>query len=281
MIIDFHTHVFSSFFRDDRSDFFFQEPSFEMLYRSPEAKLVDAVELLRNMDAENVKKSVIFGFPWETEDHFRRHNDYVIETVQKHPDRFIGFCCFSPLSAKGPDETERCLQSGLSGIGELAIYGSGLSNQVIEILSETMALCVEFDVPILLHTNEPVGHNYAGKTPMTLKEIYHFLKSYPENRIVLAHWGGGILFYAFMKKEVKETLQNTWFDTAASPYLFTPDIYRIAGEAVGFNKILFGSDYPLLNPKRYFEEITSAGLPPGSIEKIKGLNAAELLGLAD
>ena len=49
MIIDFHTHVFPSFFRDDRSGLFFQEPSFEMLYRSPEAKLVDAVELLRNI----------------------------------------------------------------------------------------------------------------------------------------------------------------------------------------------------------------------------------------
>ena len=142
-----------------------------------------------------------------------------------------------------------------------------------------MALCVDFDVPILLHTNEPLGHNYAGKTSMTLKEIYRFLKAYPENRIVLAHWGGGILFYAFMKKEVKETLQNTWFDTAASPYLFTPDIYRIAGEAVGFNKILFGSDHPLIRQGRIVKSIRSANLSEEAKALILGENARRLLGL--
>ena len=83
-----------------------------------------------------------------------------------------------------------------------------------------------------------------------------------------------------MKKVVKETLRNVWFDTAASPYLYTPDIYRVAVEAVGSNKILFGSDYPLLKPQRYFNEMASAGLSPKCIERMIGLNAAELLSLS-
>ena len=52
----------------------------------------------------------------------------------------------------------------------------------------------------------------------------------------------------------------------------------IAGEIIGFEKILFGSDYPLLKPERYFNEITSAGISPVQMEQIKGLNAARLLG---
>jgi predicted TIM-barrel fold metal-dependent hydrolase len=279
MIIDFHTHVFPSFFKDGRFRFFSQEPAFKMLYRSPGAKLAGTKELLRTMDEEHVQKSVIFGFPWEMADHYRRHNDYIIEAVQDNAERFIGLCCFSPLSPGGPEEIERCLKSGLSGVGELALYGAGLSLKVIDALRETMALCAELDVPILLHTNEPVGHNYAGKTPMTLAEIYRFLKAYPSNRIILAHWGGGLFFYAFMKKVVKETLRNVWFDTAASPYLYTPDTYRVAVEAIGSNKILFGSDFPLLKPQRYFEEMASAGLSPKDVERMKGLNAAELLRL--
>jgi predicted TIM-barrel fold metal-dependent hydrolase len=277
MIIDFHTHIFPSFFRDKRQTIFPDETAFKTLYLSPQAKLVGAKELLRSMDEDEVQKSVIFGFPWEKAENYRRHNDYVIESFQRYPDRFIGFCCFSPLSAGGPREAERCLNLGLSGVGELAVYGTGLSYRVVDALKEVMALCSQFDVPFLLHTNEPVGHDYAGKTPMTLRQIYGFLKAYPLNRIVLAHWGGGILFYGLMKKEVNEVFQNVWFDTAASPYLYSPDIYRIAGAVIGFEKILFGSDYPLLKPKRYFKEIGSAGLTPRSMDMVKGLNAEKLL----
>ena len=80
-----------------------------------------------------------------------------------------------------------------------------------------------------------------------------------------------------MKKEVRQALRNVWFDTAASPYLYVPEIYRVAGEIVGFEKILFGSDYPLLKPKRYLEEMASAGLSNEAISKIAGDNAAQLL----
>ena len=176
MIIDFHTHVFPSCFSDDRSAFFSNEPAFENLYFSPQAKLVGVEELIRHMDEEEIQKSVIFGFPWENPENYRRHNDYIIESVHQHPKRLIGFCCFSPLATDGSREADRCLQSGLSGVGELAAYGTGLSSEMIHALQEVMALCSQFDVPLLLHTNEPVGHNYAGKTPMTLHQIYHFLK---------------------------------------------------------------------------------------------------------
>jgi len=280
VIIDFHTHVFAPFFRGDRDTLFSQEPAFESLYNSPQAKLAGVNELLEDMDEEDVQSSVIFGFPWEKEEHFRRHNDYIIESVHQYPDRLIGFCCFSPISPGGPREAERCLESGLSGVGELAVYGAGLTTEATDALKDVMALCSQFDVPLLLHVNEPVGHTYPGKTPMTLQQIYRFLKAYPSNRIVLAHWGGGFFFFGLMKKEVNEVLKNVWFDTAASPYLYVPDIYRISGEIIGFEKILFGSDYPLLKPQRYFKEMASAGLSSQAINQIAGLNAAQLLRLS-
>ena len=92
MIIDFHTHVFPSFFRDDRSALFSDEPAFKSIYCSSQAKLVGAKELLLSMDEGGVHRSVIFGFPWEEPENYRRHNDYVIESVHRHPDRFVGFC---------------------------------------------------------------------------------------------------------------------------------------------------------------------------------------------
>lgn len=279
MIIDFHTHIFPSFFRNKRDLFFSEEPAFELLYRSPESRLAGREELIENMDEEGVHKSVVFGFPWEKADHFRRHNDYIIESVQRYPDRLIGFCSFSLLSHQAPKEAERCLGSGLSGIGELAIYTSEFSSLDTTALGDIMALCSQYDVPLLLHTNEPVGHTYPGKTAMTLKDLYGFLKQYPSNRIILAHWGGGLFFFALMKREVKEILKNVWFDTAASSYLYVPDVYRVAGDIIGFEKVIFGSDYPLLKPGRYFREMKSANLSSQSFKKITGENAASLLRL--
>ncbi len=281
MIIDFHTHVFPPAYRDAGEAPFSGEQAFASIYSSPQARIVGVTELLRNMDEDGVHRSVIFGFPWEKPDHYRRHNDYIIESVHSHPDRLIGFCCFSPLSPGGPREVERCLQAGLSGVGELAVYGHGLSLRVTRALKEVMGLCAQYDVPLMLHTNEPVGHKYAGKAPMTLRQIYSLVKAYPSNRIVLAHWGGGLLFYALMKREVREVLKNVWFDTAASPYLYTPDVYKVAGEIAGFEKVLFGSDYPLIRPHRYFREMTEARLGSKAIDQIQGSNAVQLLRLPD
>ena len=280
MVIDFHTHIFPSFFKDNRGIFFPEEPAFELLYSLQKSRLAGRKELLRNMDEEGIHRSVIFGFPWKKADHFRRHNDYIIESVQDHPDRLTGFCCFDPLSPHASQEAERCLKSGLSGVGELAIYDSGFSSRAIMAFKDIMEICSHLDVPILLHTNEPVGHQYPGKTPTILSQLYSLVKEYPSNRIVLAHWGGGIFFYALMKKEVQDVLKNTWFDTAASPYLYSPDIYRLAGEIIGFERIIFGSDYPLLKPGRYFSEMKSSSLSSKSIKKISGENAARLLGLS-
>ena len=179
MVIDFHTHIFAPRFRDKRDLYFSGEPAFELLYSHPKSKLAGKEELIENMDEEEVHKSVIFGFPWQNADHFRRHNDYIIESVQRYPDRLIGFCCFSPSSPLAPREAERCLEAGLSGVGELAIYDSGISSRQIAAFKDIMDICAQYDVPLLLHTNEPVGHQYPGKTPMTLSELYRLLKEYP------------------------------------------------------------------------------------------------------
>jgi uncharacterized protein len=277
--IDFHTHVFPPLIRDNRSRFFTGEAAFKALYDSPRSRLITTEELLQNMDQEGIDRSVVFGFPWTKPDYFKAHNDYIIESVLRHPERITGFCCFSPLSPQALQETRRCLDSGLSGVGELALYHSGFSLEVHENLEEMMTLCARLEAPVLLHTNESVGHAYPGKTPMHLSEIYQFIRRYPSNRIVLAHWGGGLFFYGLMKKEVEEVFRNVWFDTAASPYLYKPEVYRVAEDIVGPDKILFGSDYPLLSPKRYFQEMRSTGISEETFRGITGENAARLLRL--
>jgi predicted TIM-barrel fold metal-dependent hydrolase len=277
MIIDFHTHLFPESICSGREGYCDSEPAFEMLYRSPTSRMVSAQQLLAAMDDNGVDKSVVFGFPWHNPELFKMHNDCIIEAVQRHPDRLIGLGCFDPGSSEAPQEAERCLAGGLAGIGELAFYRSGIDEDALDRLAPVMDICRDRGRPVLIHTNEPVGHAYPGKTPNTLAQIYRMVKRFPANSIVLAHWGGGLFFFNLLKKEVKDRLRNVYFDTAASPFLYNPEIYRIAIQLAGAEKILFGSDYPLLAPVRYFKELDEANLTDAEREQICGLNAARLL----
>jgi uncharacterized protein len=279
MIVDIHTHTFPEVIRNQRERFFPDEPAFKLLYETPNARLVSAAEIIASMDVEGVDLSVIFGFPWSDIDTCRLNNDYVLSAVQQHPDRLRGFSCVNPFLPGAAAEVERCLAAGLSGVGELAFYRSGIDDPCVDCLAPIMALCRQYEVPVMIHTNEPVGHRYPGKTPNTLLQIYRMAKAYPDNTFILAHWGGGIFFYHLLKREVKETLAKVYYDTAASPFLYEPAIYRLAAELAGVGKLLFGTDYPLIKPERYYREIEASGLDAAQRKQVLGDNAAALLKL--
>jgi len=131
---------------------------------------------------------------------------------------------------------------------------------------------------LLLHASEPVGHDYTGKGTITPALLYPFISSFPDLTIVCAHWGGGLPFYALMP-EVKKAMANVFFDTAASPFLYTPQVYNQTIQLVGADKILFGSDYPLLAPSRLLKEIEALDLPKEIKDLILSGNAQRLLGI--
>jgi len=280
MIIDVHTHLFPRRIRDDRNRYFADEPAFELLYGNQKARMIGVGELIETMDAHGIDISIICGFPWIRMETCRHHNNYILEAVAAHPDRFRGLCCVEPFSPGAVEEVARCLAEGMSGVGEIAFYQpGGITADAVRKLAPIMELCVEKDAPVLVHTNEPVGHRYPGKTDNTLVQIYDLVQAFPENKIILAHWGGGLFFYNLLRKEVRQVLKNVWFDTAASPYLYEPEIYRISMGLAGEDKILFGTDYPLIPPSRYYKEIAAIGLTASAKEKLLGGNAARLFGI--
>jgi uncharacterized protein len=279
MIIDAHTHIFPKSISESRSDYFDGEPAFKLLYESPKSKMADAETLIESMDQSGVDVSVVFGFPWKTPDIYRKHNDYILKSVAKYPKRLIGLCCVDMYEKGALAEIQRCLDAGLSGVGEIAFYQSGIGLDALELLRPVMDLCKTRDLPVLIHTNEPIGHVYPGKTPVSLAQIYCVAETFPENKVILAHWGGGIFFYSLMKKQVRQMMKKVFFDTAASPFLYDPKIYRIAVETAGVEKILFGTDFPLIKPDRYFKEMETAGLTESEKSLICGGNAAALFNL--
>ncbi len=276
MIIDAHTHIFPPKVRSSREEFITHDPVFAHLYSSEKARMVGAQELIREMDEQGVEASVVFGFPWKDLRTAAWHNDYVLAAKSRFPGRIIPLACFDPRTPGSFKEAQRCLSEGHRGLGELALY-EGLDPAGAALLSPFLQLCREAGVCCLLHVNEPVGHSYPGKAKMDLSALYSLIKENPDTRVILAHMGGGLFFYETLIREVKDALANVHYDTAAVPFLYyQKEIYRFAVDIVGAEKIVFGSDYPLIEVSRYTADLEKAGLTTEEIELIIGENAKRL-----
>ena len=107
--------------------------------------------------------------------------------------------------------------------------------------------------------------------------IYQTAQQHPELALICAHWGGGLLFYELMP-EARQVLHNTYYDTAASLYLYDKRIFALAAQICP-EKILFATDYPLIRQERFLQHVREAALPATVLSEIMGGNAARLLGL--
>ncbi|MBM3154015.1 MAG: amidohydrolase [Chloroflexi bacterium] len=279
MIIDFHTHVVSPKMKNERNEYAARDACFRELYSQPKAKLSTAEELVQSMDECGVDMSVILGFGIVRHRMCQEMNDYILDCVARYPQRLIGFCVVQPNDVgRAVKEVERCARSGARGIGEMRpdVQGFDLRNK--KAMQPVVEAVMEHGLIFLAHTSEPVGHQYFGKGIVRPEMIYPFIVSFPDLKVVLAHWGGGLPFYALMP-EVETAMANCYFDTAATPFLYKPQIFRHVADIVGSDKILFGSDNPLLSPRRIIDQINSVGLLQDAKEKILGGNARKLLGI--
>jgi predicted TIM-barrel fold metal-dependent hydrolase len=279
MIIDFHTHVFPPQIKKNRNKYTESDPCFAILYSDPKAKLATAEELIDSMDKEGVDISVMVNYGWTTHELCVETNDYILESIARYPRRLVGFCAVQPNAGEASIvEIERCARAGIKGVGEMRpdiqLFDPG-DEMFMAPLVEVMK---EHRLVLLTHASEPVGHTYPGKGTVTPEVLYPFITSFPDLPVVCAHWGGGLPFYALMP-EVKQAMGNVFFDTAASPFLYTPDVYTRVAQLVGEDKILFGTDYPLLAPSRLLNEISSLNLPEETKRLILSGNAQRLLGI--
>jgi predicted TIM-barrel fold metal-dependent hydrolase len=140
----------------------------------------------------------------------------------------------------------------------------------------------EAKLPALFHTGQTgVGAGTRGgggirlkyANPMCLDDV---AADFPDMPIVLAHpsfpWQEEALSVATHKPQVYIDLSG-W-----SPKYFPPILVQYANTILK-DKILFGSDYPVISPERWMADFDTIGIKPEVKPKILKENAAKLLGL--
>lgn len=278
MIIDSHTHIFPPDFIARREELI-TDTCFVELYANQKACMVTAEDLVASMDESGVDVSVAAAISWGDAGLCSAHNDYIIDAVKRFHGRIIGLGMVVINMATNPlQELERIRTGGLAGIGELrpVIGGDAPANE--EAIGQVMDYLAAHDMVLMMHASEPTGHLYPGKGKLTPENVYKFVKQYPDVKIILGHLGGGLPFY-LLQPEVKQGCRNVYYDSAAMPYLYESRAYRITAELAGVEKILFGSDFPLISQKRALEYLFDAGFGREDKNRVLGSNASRLFSI--
>ena len=277
MIIDFHTHIFPPWLRERRDEYSKADPCFSLLYSQPKARMATAEELIASMDEASIDLSVVLNAGWVSQELCVKTNDYILDSVSRYPKRLVGLCAIQPGAGDAAiAELERCAKAGAKGIGELRSDVQGFDLADKKTMKPVVDAVLKHDLIFLTHSSEPVGHEYSGKGSITPDILYSFITGFPNLKLVCAHWGGGLPFYALMP-EVAKALNNVFFDTAATVFLYKTEIFEQVSRIIGSDKILFGTDYPLMHQNRVLAQIQSAQLPEKDKAKILGANAQKLL----
>ena len=266
-------------FSSERGRYRSLDATLRELFTDDQRGMATGDRLVEQMDKAGVDLSVAAGYGWTDIGVARTSNDYILDAAGKHPGRIVPFCSVNPLWGQpAVDEVRRCVGAGARGIGELHPDTQGIVSADLATLAPVLDAARELGVPALFHASEPVGHSYPGKGTVTPDMLEALVRAYPHNTFIFAHFGGGLPFYALMP-EVDELLANVYFDSAAFPYLYRPEVFLAAVTACGVERVLFASDYPLISQTRALREMRKGGLTACDEAAVLGGNAARLLGL--
>jgi uncharacterized protein len=209
-------------------------------------------------------------------------NEEVAEACARHTDTLIPFASVDPWRGKaGAREARRLVERyGVRGFKfHPSIQGFAPNDPVAYPLYEVIE---ELGVPALFHTGQTgIGAGVPGGGGVRLKYSNPMLiddvaVDFPELRIILAHpsfpWQDEALAVATHKPYVYIDLSG-W-----SPKYFPPQLVRYANSLLQ-DKVLFGSDYPVITPDRWLADFDKLEIKPDVRPKILKTNAARLLEL--
>lgn len=202
----------------------------------------------------------------------------------RHPDVLIPFGSVDPRTGpKAITDARRLVEiSGVRGFKlHPTVQGFDPSSE------EYLPLFAEFDrlgVPVIVHTGQtgigaavPGGYGLRLRysNPMLLDDV---AAAFPSLQLVFAHpsvpWQDEALSIATHKS-------NVWIDLSGwSPKYFPEQLMRAARSYLQ-DRVLFGSDFPMLDPVRWMNDFAAYDIDDAVLRKLTLSNAVRLLGLDD
>ena len=203
----------------------------------------------------------------------------VAEAVARYPDRFHG------LAGIDPTEGMAGVRGLEAAVRDLGFIGAHAYPHWFELPPDHArwypfyAKCVELDVPVLLQVGqslvyEPRRPLRSVGRPITLDAV---ACDFPELKLVGIHvgipWADEMIAMAWKH-------ENVFIIADAHAPKYWPESFVRYIDSYGRHKVMFGTDFPVLDFARYRAEVDALGLRPESYRAFLRDNALRVFGVA-
>lgn len=242
---------------------------------------VPIAELLARMDSAGIEKAFLIATRAGPVGHpscYRIPYELVAETCAQAPDRLYGLAGIDPLDGmKGVRELEHAVR-------DLGFIGAHFYPHWFEIPPDAAkvypfyAKCVELDVPIQMQVGQSMNYdkNFPRRSvgrPIALDAV---ACDFPELKLIGIHvgipWTDEMIAMAWKH-------QNVFIGSDAHAPKYWPDSFTHYINTYGQDKVIFGTDFPVLDFNRTVDEIDALGLRDGVRRKLMRDNVLRVYGL--
>jgi uncharacterized protein len=192
-------------------------------------------------------------------------NRLLYDEMRRFPDRILGYASLhsTRFGEEALDEIRVCREE--YGMRGLKIYSTPEMSIAEPAMIPIMELCSELKMPILAHT--------------TPAECEYLMTRVPEAQFIMAHAGGqpfanGDWNRAIM---VAQRFPNLYLDTACSTV--DTGFVEACVHALGADRVIFGTDVPLLDPWPQLAKVKETRLTEAQRELLMGGNILRLMGV--
>jgi predicted TIM-barrel fold metal-dependent hydrolase len=238
-------------------------------------------EMLRRMDAAGIERSFLIAAKNGPRQHKASYHipyEMVAEAVNRHPDRFFGLAGLDPTEGM---EGVRLLEKGVK---EYGFIGAHFYPHWFELAPDHArwypfyAKCVELDVPIQLQVGQSMLYdpNHRLRSvgrPIALDAV---ACDFPELKIIGIHvgipWTDEMIAMAWKHP-------NVYIGCDAHSPKYWPASFVNFIDTFGQDKVIFGTDFPVLDFERTRSEIEALGLRAGPKRKLLRDNVLRIYGL--
>ncbi len=276
--IDFHVHLPIPEWLDGSMEGYVEAA--ERYFRSTVARrtLEEVAREYRELDV----RAVILAWDAETATGRPRvPNQLVADACERFPDVFTGFGSVDPHKADAVAEVERIAQLGLRGVKLHPSLQAFAPED--ERFFPIYAACQRHGLIALFHTGTSgIGGGTPGGQGIRI-DLSHPLRldpvaaAHPQLQIIAAHtgwpWHLDVIAMALHKTNVHIDISG-W-----APRYLPAEVVREMGGRLS-RQVLFGSDYPFIQPARCLEELARLELREDALRRILVENGAALLGIA-
>ena len=257
-IIDFHTHIYPDAIAHKAAQ------SIRDFYNIGKENMDGTVDLLLECCRDtDISRCVVLPVALRP-DRVVAINNFIVEQAKIYP-QFTGFGTVHASMENLPDEAQRIIDLGLHGV---KMHPDHQEFPIDDPLLFPFYEIMQSKLPVILHMGD---RHYDYSHPRRLRKV---LDQFPNLQVIAAHFGGYSMY-----ETAFECLhdKDCFFDISSSIMFMEKGVAEYYINRYGAEKMLFGSDFPLWDPRDEVKTFLDLDLTMTQFEQIAYKNALHVL----